>query len=113
MAWYLQKPATQLFPFPKGGVVIRISLAQQNRQKTLLRVEGDLCGSAAGLLGREIEKHWGQEGELVLDLNEVRLLDAVGAAFLRQHSARLRIHACNPFVWHLLSQYGIAAEKEA
>ena len=90
--------------------MIRISIEHQSRQRTVLKVEGDLAGSAVGIMGREGEISLKQSEKLVLDFSSIHLIDAAGVALLQAWSKHLLVRSCRPYIRLFLAQHEIPVE---
>lgn len=87
--------------------MLRISVLEQNAERTVLLVEGDLVGEAVGVLAEHGGPIAAGPSRLVLDLKGVRTVDAAGLLLLRQWSAKLGLLRPSRFVSLLLQQYGL------
>lgn len=88
--------------------VLRLTVKEHSTEEVVLAVDGWVSGEDVGLLTLEVA-HWlSQTRHLVLDLQELRGIDASGIGRLKTWSTeRLALRNSSPFVTALLKAHGL------
>ena len=85
--------------------MLKITKADQEPPKVLLRLEGDITSKWVDLLEKEIQAHLEKGAEVNLDLCGVTFVDLRGAKMLRALlGQRVRVSKCTPLVESLLGK---------
>jgi anti-anti-sigma regulatory factor len=91
--------------------MLKISIASQSREETVLKVEGWVSDSGVAVLERELVNHLQQAKQLLLDFTGVMTVDANGIDMLRRNRKQLRLRAGSAFIRALLSMNGLQPEN--
>jgi len=64
--------------------LLRLTMIERDSDRAVLAAHGDIATSDVALLSRELERLRWSACSLVLDLSQVRFVDAAGAELLRR-----------------------------
>ena len=86
--------------------MIRITVAQHSRHEIHLRIDGELAGGDVEVLQRVGDQAWRAADRLVLDLVDLRGIDAAGLTLLAAWDGpRLRLTRVPAYIATLLAQH--------
>jgi anti-anti-sigma regulatory factor len=95
----------------RSAPMLKISIASQSREKTVLKIEGWVSDSGVAVLERELVNHLQQAKQLLLDFTGVMAVDADGIDLLRRNRKQLQLRAGSAFIRALLSMNGLQPEN--
>ena len=88
--------------------MLRLTAKEHSAEEVVLAVDGWVSGEDVSLLALEGARRLSQTRRLVLDLRQLRGIDAAGIDLLKSwRTERLALHNGSPFVTALLEAHGL------
>lgn len=88
--------------------MVRLTVVSQDKEETVLKVEGWVSGTDVAVLEEEGTRLFQQTQRLILDLEGVKSIDREGIALLQRWSGdQLELRDASPFLRTLLAKYGL------